>query len=819
MEEEFKISDFKPTVDFKDLFFKIIGFWKVYLLFLLVCLGVAYSINLRKKSIFRLGNQIVVSNDQNPFFTANTSLTFNWGGVSDKVQTVITLLQSRSHNEKVVEYLQFYVDYERKAEYWKYDAYKTLPFLVEVDTTHAQLINVPIEIKPISDEEYELSYELGGEEGFVQNYATKKIKRVQVKPGKVVQKVRFNKTVVLPHLRFKLNRLSEEPITDFDPFTIKFMDFNAAVGRFRSISVRPNIKNSPILNLSKVGHNSNRMADYLNASVKVLSRDQLEQKNLFATRTINFVDKMLDSLKNRVDSNEKELNAFRRKTKTLDIGGQGEQLSNELANLDLEQNAIQKRLKYLDNLEQYLLVKKSFKDVPAPSIVGIEEPNIVKNVGEIITLSVERSKLNFGFKENSPVFQELDRNIASLKEVLLENIASYRDIIGMELRSLNRRLAKTEGEFSKLPEEQQRLINIERKYKVSSERYDVFLGKRGEAALIKAANVSDLIVIDEARAREAVLVGPNKDFNYITAVLVAFGLPTAFILLFFLINNKITGLKDIEFLSKISVLGVIGKSKRALVVFERSKSPVTESFRSIRSSLKFIYNKGEGIEGDNRTVLITSSVSGEGKTFLSINLASIYAMSGKKTVLVGLDLRKPKIVGEFEGLHNEFGVVNCLVDNKDYYEVIQKTHIPNLDLISSGPIPPNPSELLISDQMEAFMKRLKEDYDYVILDTPPLGLVTDALDLMRYSDANIYVVRQDYTRKGMLGLINEKYTNGEIKNVSFVLNYFKQKTGYGYNYNYGYGYNYGVYGNGYHEVEKDEGIIKKILKFITKRKK
>ena len=635
----------------------------------------------------------------------------------------------------------------------------------------------------------------------------------------MVHRARYGKTVVIPHLRFKLNKLSEEPITDFDPFSIKFMEFNAAVGRFRSISVRPNIKNSPILNLSKVGHNTHRMADYLNASVKVLSRDQLEQKNLFATRTISFVDKVLDSLKNRVDSNENELNAFRKKTKTLDIGGQGRQLSSELASLDLEQNAVQKRLNYLDKLEQYLIVRKNFNDVPAPSVVGIEEPNIVKNVGEIINLSVERSKLNFGFKESSPVFKELDRNISSLKEVLLENITSYRDVVSMELRGLNRRLSRTEGKFSKLPEEQQRLINIERKYKVSSELYDVFLGKRSEAALIKAANVSDLIIIDEARAREAALIGPNKDFNYITAIIVALSLPTAIILIFFLINNKITGLKDVEFLSKISVLGVIGKSKRALVVFERSKSPVTESFRSLRSSLKFIYTNGEATTNDNRTVLITSSVSGEGKTFLSINLASIYAMSGKKTILIGLDLRKPKIVGDFEGLHNNFGVVNCLVENKEYKEVIQKTHIPNLDLISSGPIPPNPSELLISERMEVFIEQIKKDYDYVILDTPPLGLVTDALDLTRYSDANIYVIRQDYTRKGMLGLINEKYANGEIKNVSFVLNYFKQKTGYGYNYNYGYGYNYGVYGNGYHEVEKEEGGLKKILKFITRRKK
>ncbi len=236
---------------------------------------------------------------------------------------------------------------------------------------------------------------------------------------------------------------------------------------------------------------------------------------------------------------------------------------------------------------------------------------------------------------------------------------------------------------------------------------------------------------------------------------------------------------------------------------------MSESFRAMRSGLDFTFRKLKNQPGA-KTILVTSSVSGEGKTFTSINMASLYAIAGKKTVLVGLDLRKPKIFDDFK-LHNNFGVVNYLVADKELSEVTQRTHIPNLDLITAGPIPPNPSELIISEEMDQFITELKNKYDYIVLDTPPLGLVTDALDLTRFSNANLYMIRQDYTKKGMLGLINEKYEHKEIKNLSFVLNYFKQKTGYG------YGYGYGVYGNGYHELENETSILSKIKNFIKTR--
>ena len=806
MEEEFKISDYKPMINFKDLFFKIIKKWWLYLIFLIVCFFTAYQVNLRKKSNYSVVSQVVVSNDKNPFFSSNTNIAFNWGGASDKIQTTITLFKSRTHNEKVVEYLQYYVGYKKQAKYWTYDAYKEVPFIVKVDTSAFQILNNTIVIKPIDDFKYELSYVLGTNSIQVQHYGTKRKKVIKVVPKEIKKVYAYGDLVESTGVKFTLHKTTDDLLVNFDSFNLSFIDFDTAVKKYRGVGTRSIIAGSPIIDLSMKGGNKHRIVDYLNASVKVLSRDQLARKNLFATKTIDFVDKMLDSLRLRVLNNEDELNSFYKKTKTMNLTNEGSKLSGELTSLDIEKNTLEKKYDYLNILEQYLLNKKEYTDVPAPSIVGIEEANIVSNINKIIQLSVERSKYGYAVREDSPIFAELDRDVNSLKVVLYENIASYRTVLDLDKNAINKQLYKTENEFSELPEDQQKLGNIERQYNLSNNLYQLFLGKKSEAKMIKAASVSDLIIIDDAKVSGVRTTGPNKQINYVIAGVIGFLIPTLIIILLFLLNTNITSIEDVEFLSKIPILGVVGKSSSILSVFEKSKSPVSESFRSIRSNLEFIYKKQKQASS-SKTILVTSSVSGEGKTFTAINIASLYAIGGGKTVLVGLDLRKPKIFDDFN-LHNDFGAVNYLVKNKTLSEITQKTHIPNLDLITSGPIPPNPSELLISSEMNDFVAELKEQYDYIVFDTPPLGLVTDALDLTRFSDANIYMVRQDYTKKRMLGLINNKYESKEIKNLSFVLNYFKPKVGHG------YGYGYGVYGNGYHELDGEIGVLSRLTNFF-----
>ena len=291
-------------------------------------------------------------------------------------------------------------------------------------------------------------------------------------------------------------------------------------------------------------------------------------------------------------------------------------------------------------------------------------------------------------------------------------------------------------------------------------------------------------------------------------------IPLIIVFILFFINNSIQNTEDITSLTQIPLIGVIGinKDKSSLAVFDKPKSPLSEAFRAIRSSLQFLYKKQQ-LDGA-KTLMITSSISGEGKTFCSINIATVFALSEKRTVIVGLDLRKPKLAEEFD-LTNQYGVVNYLIKQKGLAEIVNKTKIPYLDVILSGPVPPNPSELIIGETMKELIDELKSNYDYIILDTPPVGLVSDALELIQFSDVTLYVVRQNYTKKEMIMLLNNRVKRGELNNVSIVLNGFENKAKYGSAY--GYGYGYGTYANGYHEDIAKEGFFRSVFNKFNKK--
>jgi capsular exopolysaccharide synthesis family protein len=329
------------------------------------------------------------------------------------------------------------------------------------------------------------------------------------------------------------------------------------------------------------------------------------------------------------------------------------------------------------------------------------------------------------------------------------------------------------------------------------------LAKRNEAKLIKASNVSDIQIIDEAKDVGNRKIGPNNQLNYVMAVFFGLGVPLVYVFFLVLLDNRINTPEDIERLTDIPVIGVVGKSKKGdRATLEQPNSVISESFRNIRTSLQFVF-KNNNVEGC-KTIMVTSSFSGEGKTFNAVNLASVLSIGGKKTVVVGLDLRKPKIHENFE-IDENIGVSTYITGQHSYEEIIQSSGFENFDIVPSGIIPPNPSELLISDAMDELMVKLKQDYEFIILDTPPIGLVSDALNLIIYADATLYIIRQHYTKKGMLNLINNKTKKGEIKNVNLVFNYYKAKQKLGYGYGYGYSYGYGKYGKGYGYSKKEKG--------------
>jgi len=822
MNEDIQIKDFNATFDFKGFLLKLLSYWPLFLISLLIGFGIAYYINIRKLPIYEVENMIAIKDAQNPFFTSNTSLTFNWGGTTDKVKTSIITLKSRTHNEKVVDKLDYYINYYKQGKYQLEDVYGKVPFLVEIDKTKPQVLNRLIAIKFIDSVTFNLSLNLEIEENknhTAQIYdANKTITSVFLSPS-FSKEFKVGELIETPFFNGIINTDPEVPFTSAKTYYFNFKSFNSIVKRYMGIRVIPESKGSSVLNLRMRGTNKKKLVNYLNKSVAVLSSDMLERKNLFATKTIRFIDSSLAQKGKELEGVQNELNEFRDANSIVDLEAEALEITSKLNGLDIRKEAILQQLNYYNSLENYLITRTDYRNVPAPSVAGIDESSIQQGVSQIIARSQQRSKLEYSYKEDAPIFKDIDREIDALKTVLLENISSSKQLKNSELRSVSNEIARNESNIKRLPKEQQELLQIERRYNLSQNTYNLFLAKRSEAGLVRAANVSDVLIIDPAKDTGGGKVGPNTQLNYVMALIIGLLIPFTWVLLRVLLDTRIVNVKEVNRLSAIPILGQIGKSRHHsnLAVIDKPKSPISESFRAIRSSLQFFYKK-QGVTG-SKTVLVTSSTSGEGKTFCSINLASVFALSGKKTILVGLDLRKPKIFGDFE-IDNNIGVVNYLIGESSLNEIIQKTMVDSLDVITSGPIPPNPSELLMTEQMTQLINQLKKEYDYIVLDSPPLGLVADSLELVNYADATIYMIRQNFTKKGMLGLINQKYKTREVNNISFVLNVFETKSKYGYGYGYGYEYGYGYgYGGGYQEVEEKASLWKRFLNFFSFKKK
>lgn len=811
MEEQSEIHE-SHVFDFKAFVFRTISYWKWFLLVLVIGFYIVYQQNIRREFSYSLSASIMVQDDKNPLFTSNTSLVFNYGGISGKVQDVLLNLKSRKHHEKVVDSLYLSLTYLKQGRFYKTDIYKRAPFeFVGLDNAF-QVIGKPIKVSFIDDVSFELSYDFEEAQSIsAQNFSDKSIKSFPLSSSTFSKTYDFDEYIDLPFLKGSIVKKDNMPIVLGQEFFIKYTDFNRTVSGFiRGFTVL-NEQRSPLLVLRLANKNKQKTVDYLNTSVFILERDQLKRKNQYAINTVAFIDKQLARVKGELNVKVDSLNEFKKANKIFDIKSESDLLINKIESYNNQKERFNQTLLSYDLLENYLRTSNEFTNFPAPALQGITDNNIVGNISEIIGLSGRKSKLEYSVRNNVSVFEDLNRQIEALKNVLIQNIASIRSNIGFQIQSID---SKTEGlrnDFSVIPENKHKLQSIEREYLLSQGTYNLYLAKRGEADLIQASNISDIVVVEPAKDTGQGRNSVNLNIRYIFAFFAAF-IPMfllSFIITFF--DNKLHTPADLEKLTKIPLLGVVGENEfeTNLVVLQKSKSAMAEAFRTIRSSLQYMYRKHD-LKG-SKTVLVTSSVSGEGKTFCSINIASVFALSGKRTVLLGLDLRKPKIFDDFE-INNEIGVVNYLIGQKSLKEVIQKTKVDNLDVITSGPIPPNPSELLIGEIMDTLMDELKSKYDYIILDTPPIGLVADAMELIEYADASLYVVRQDYTKKEMLTLINDKYKKGEVKNISFLYNFYNQKAKYGY----GYGYGYGNYANGYHDNDIKKESIKTKFKSLFK---
>jgi len=807
--QKFDINELS-NFDVKELFFKIIDHWKLFVVATLVGLLIANILNKRTQRIYELKSLITVKDEQNPLFSSSTNISFNWGGPSDQVETIMTILKSRTHNEKVVNELKYYIDYLKEGKYRKEDIYGRNPFVVELDTSFYQLQGLPIQLEFIDNDKFVLSVDFEKDFYSLINYSLNENKQFIPDTESFKQTYNIGKKIETPFLNFKIHKKSSLNNLSGQTYYVKFNSFNGVVGRYRKIDVKSKTKGTSLIELGLNGANKNKIVDYINATIKVLDRDQRKQKIQYALKTKEFIDSLFIVESRNLKDIESGLGDFKQRNDIYDLSAQGAMLFGEVTELDAQSLELRNRLDYYSNLESYILSRDKYDEsVPAPALVNIEDPNITVSVGTLIALSKEKETMEMTVNPSYPPLQKIIEKIGLERRVLLEHISSIKITTKNSLNSLNKQLNKNNAKLKKLSPKEQKLLNFQRKFVITEANYNYLKQNSYEAGITIAANVSDIKVLDSAKDTGQAPIYPKGNFNYLLAIMLGTILPLLFIVSKEILDNKISSVEEIEKVYKIPVLGVLGRNNydNRLAVFNKPNSTIAESFRALRSNIQFMLTNDK----KSKTIVVTSSVSKEGKTMTAINMATVFALGGKKTVLVGFDLRKPKMHEDF-GIDNTYGVVNYLIGEKSFDEIVKKTEITNLDVITSGPVPPNPPEIILSEKTNEFFKILKENYDYVIIDSPPVGLVADPLELFKYSDAIIYLIRHNYSEKGMPKMIDDKYSNGEVKNIAYVLNDFRMKNSYGRGY--GYGYGYGKYGSGYHSNEK-ESFLSKFKKIFT----
>ncbi len=536
-----------------------------------------------------------------------------------------------------------------------------------------------------------------------------------------------------------------------------------------------------VIDISLVGTIPSREINFIRNLIRVYQEDELERKNEQANKTISFIEEELKRITDSLNLIETQVVSIRQQA-SPQLSQNAAALYGRLDNAEVELSQYDNKLRIYQEILNTVTQSYNFDDLSGLAALGVDDAGLKRLIDNLVAEQsrIDQNQQNAGQNTNNPFVQKARDNVERYKTSIMESINNLIATAQRNKGRIQSRASKIRSEIYSAPSAQKTLGNVERLNKISENLFILYNTKKAEAEVAAASASTDLQIIDPPMPQG----GPIKQDkrNYLIAFFLGFTLPLVFIIIKDFLSNKVASKEDVESYTNIPVLGQIWRStknKGMLVVNDNPKSPVAESFRSIRSNLNFFTS-----EVDNKVFVITSSISGEGKTFSSINLSTVFAFSSKKIVLIGADLRKPKIFGDF-GLKNEVGLSNYLSGSAFKSEIIQSTEIPYLDIISSGPVPPNPSELLMNSKMAELVSELKKDYEYVLIDTAPLGLVTDAFILMNHADHTIFMVRQNYTPTEAVKNVQELYQSGKLKNVSILFNDVKDQSN---NYGYGYGY-------------------------------
>ena len=774
-EDEFQILNV-----FRDILRK----WHYFLIAGVFFTGLALLYVRFTLPVYQASSSILIDDEQSSPANVSDLLSSDLFGTNLNLPTEIGILRSRTVIQETIKRLNLEVQYWSTTNYPTQPLYPKSPIKVEVDTFIREYKDLAFSITVIDSNYFNLEVEYDGDKlpAFYLN-----------------QKFAFGQDIETKHFKFRLQKGNFVKPVIGGTYEFKVRSANKLIAEMlENLTAEPLDKDANIVRLTYMDVIPVRALDILNEVGKVYIDLDIQDKAEVASLTLKFVDEQLNNTGSMLSTNEQEMQAFKEKNKTVDLSEESKAVLQKLNVLDLDRVKNNIEITSLQNLFNYLTTNDDITNL-APTSLGIPDPLLVELITNLQALQAKRKSVSFGVKNDAPAVRVLDQQISENRSALIENVKSIQKRLVVTRDALNTQLDKYEGSIKQVPEMERELLGIKRNFEVNQNIYTYLLQKKAETSIAKATAVSDNKILDTSALADEP-VEPNKKIIVAVILLLTMIIPTTIITAKSLLRNTVLNRDDIGIHTEVPVIGVVGHSDETLnlVVSQRPKSAIAEAFRTIRTNLQY-YGQGDGC----KTILITSSVGGEGKSFITLNLAGIIAMQQQKVVVLGLDLRKPKLFNDF-GWKNDMGASNYLVGAHTLDQVIRKTENPFLDIIISGPTPPNPAELLSKPLMGEMLAELKKRYDFIVIDTPPIGVVSDAFILLNQSDVNLYVVRQGYSRLEFLKTLDDLYTDGKIPNASIVLNDSDFSTGSGYGHHYGY-----LDGNAGYYDEREEAAARK----------
>lgn len=769
----------EERLDIKKVFHKLIAKWYYFPLGLLITVPLAYAYIKITEPKYLITASLLLKNEADrgygpsqflkgmELFTSNTDL-----------EDEIGIIKSYTNVERAIRNLDFGISYFTEKNFKVTEHYKNTPFTIHLDSSVHQLVGIPIYIERISGSKYMVTAKGDNVATYdvVTNRTTGKAPLVDIQ-----EVVDINKPYQGRNLSFRIEFNSNFPL---EPDTKMFFKINnqvhIATSYQRQLDIVPISKESNIVQLSIEQAVPQKGVDFINAVMRVYLDNELYKKNQLGLRTIEFIDNQLMGVSDSLRRVEGTLESFRAKSNVIDIRTSAQTLTANLDKLETEKANLEVKLQYYRDIANSLK-NGSGNNIVAPSTFGVDDPLLNSLLVELAKLNQERSGLNYSARQGNPLAEVIDLKITNIKAAIVENVNNIIEASSIALNDLNRRIAQLNAQLERLPRNERELVKIQRRYDFSDNVYNYLLEKRAEAGIAIASNVVEKTIVDEAMASTGP-ISPNVKMIYAAAIVFAIGGALALIILKDFLNDNIVTHEDLARYTKIPFLGVINHASRreASNVVANGLTPVGESFRSLRVNLQYLT-----LGKDVNVIGLTSSRESEGKTYCSVNLAAAMANSRRRTVLIDADMRRPQVATYFQ-LENDKGLSNYLIGESSLKEIINETGIKGYDVITSGPIPPNPLDLIGQPRMAELINELKQIYNTIIIDSPPIGFVSEYVILMKYTDANIYVVRSDYTTRYNLERINKLYNERKVSNISILLNDVKYSRLNGYTYNYKY---------------------------------